>query len=79
MDDIVKKAIDKYENMSEELKQLFKEYYKVHPNDELFPEWFTVNDKDKIEMLSEAIKDNKNLVETNKFKEKYEEKIDTKK
>ena len=54
------------------LKDLIDEYYKLFPNDELFPEWFDIPEREKIEMLKEAIRDKKDLTETKLFK-KYEE------
>lgn len=54
------------------LKDLIDEYYKLFPNDGLFPEWFDIPNREKIEMLKEAIRDKKNLTETKLFK-KYEE------
>lgn len=57
------------------LKELLKEYFKLFPNDGLFPEWDEATNEDKIEMLNEAIKDKKDIAETKIFKEKYEEKV----
>ena len=42
--------------MEERVKQLLEEYYEIYPNDSLFPEWFDISNKEKIEMLEEAIK-----------------------
>ncbi len=56
-------------------KELLNEYFKLFPNDGLFPEWLDAPSEDKIEMLKEAIKDKKDIPETKLFKEKYEEKV----
>ena len=60
------------------MEELLKEYYKLFPNDGLFPEWVNMSKEEKIEMLKEAIKEKRDLTQTKLFK-KYEEKIiDTK-
>ena len=56
------------------LKELLKEYSKLFPNDGFFPEWFDIQNEEKIEMLKEAIKDKKDLSQTKIF-EKYQEKV----
>ena len=61
--------------MNNIVDKLLDEYFKLFPTDSLFPEWFDAKDKDKIKMLKEAIKEEKNLSETTIFKEKYEEKV----
>ena len=58
-----------------DIKELLKEYYKLFPNDGLFPEWEEANYNDKVKMLKEAIEEKKNIAETNIFKEKYEEQV----
>ena len=60
--------------MDEILNQLIEEYYTIFPNANFFPEWFDIPNKDKIEMLKEAIKDKKDLSETKLF-DKYQEKV----
>lgn len=57
------------------LKELLEEYYQLFPNDGLFPEWFEIPENEKIEMLKEAIRDKKDLSQTELFK-KYEEKVE---
>lgn len=57
------------------MEELLKEYFKIFPNDGLFPEWAIASKEDKIEMLKEAIKDKKDIAETKIFKEKYENKL----
>jgi hypothetical protein len=77
-----KKAIDSYNNFYKELDnihnyldELLKEYFKLFPKDNFFPEWYDASNEDKIEMLKEAIKEKKDISETKIFKEKYEEKV----
>lgn len=60
-----------------EEKELLKEYYKMYPNDGLFPEWFDMTAEEKIEMLKEAIKDKKELSQTKIFS-RYYERVDAK-
>ena len=54
------------------MDKLLQEYYKLFPNARMFPEWFELSDKLKIEALKEEIRDKKNLSQTKLFK-KYEE------
>lgn len=61
--------------MNDIIDELLDECFKLFPNECLFPEWFEATDKDKIQMLKEAIKEEKNLSETIIFKEKYKEKV----
>lgn len=56
------------------MDKLLKEYYKLFPNTRFFPEWFDIPNKEKIEILKEAIKDKKNIIET-KLYERYEETV----
>lgn len=56
-------------------KELLNEYFKLFPNDGLFPEWLDAPSEDKIEMLIEAIRDKKDISQTKIFEEKYEERI----
>ena len=56
------------------MDKLLQEYYKLFPNARMFPEWFELSDKLKIETLKEAIRDKKDLSQTKVFK-KYEEKV----
>jgi len=63
--------------MDESIKQLLEEYYKIFPNDGLFPQWFDIPNDEKIEMLKEAIKDKKDLSQTKVF-DKYCERVDAK-
>jgi broad-specificity NMP kinase len=63
------------ENNKHTTKELLKEYFKLFPNDSLFPEWNDATDNDKQDMLKEAIKNKKSISETTLFKEKYEEKV----
>jgi len=60
--------------MDERVRQLLEEYYKLFPNEQLFPEWFDISNREKIEMLNEAIKDKKDLSQTRIF-DKYQEKV----
>ena len=55
------------------MDKLLQEYYKLFPNARMFPEWFELSDKLKIEALK-AIRDKKDLSQTKVFK-KYEEKV----
>ena len=56
------------------MDKLLQEYYKLFPNARMFPEWFELSDKLKIEALKEAIRVKKDLSQTKVFK-KYEEKV----
>ena len=56
------------------IDKLLQEYYKLFPDARLFPEWFELPDKLKIDTLKEAIRDKKDLSQTKIFKE-YEEKV----
>ena len=56
------------------MNKLLQEYYKLFPDARIFPEWFELSDKLKIETLKEAIRDKKDLSQTKVFK-KYEEKV----
>ena len=56
------------------MEKLLKEYYKIFPNANFFPEWFEIPTQEKIEMLKEAIKDKKDITQTKLF-EKYEERV----
>lgn len=56
-------------------KELLTEYYKLFPNDGLFPEWDNINIEDKITMLTEAIKDKKDISQTKLFEDKYMEQV----
>ena len=60
--------------MDEKVRHLLEEYYKLFPNEQLFPEWFDISNSEKIEMLNEAIKDKKDLSQTKVF-DKYQEKV----
>lgn len=62
-------------NKQEQLKKLLEEYFELFPNSYLFPDWKIVTYDDKINMLKEAIKDNKHILETELYKKKYMETI----
>lgn len=59
-------------------KELLTEYYKLFPNDGLFPDWDDINIEDRIIMLKEAIQDKKDISKTKLFENKYMEQIITK-
>ena len=57
-----------------ELKTLLDKYYKLFPNEQFFPEWFDISNREKIIMLKEAIQEKKDLSQTRLF-DKYQEKV----
>lgn len=57
------------------MEKLLKEYYKLFPNANFFPEWFDIPRQEKIEILKEAIRDKKDITQT-KLYEKYEERVE---
>lgn len=58
-----------------ETLKLLDDYFRLFPNDGLFPEWAEATKEEKIEMLKEAIKDRKDIPQTKIFEEKYEKRI----
>lgn len=56
------------------MEELINKYYKIFPKAHFTPEWFDIPNKEKIEILKEAIKDKKDITQTKLYK-KYEERV----